>query len=229
MKKPKTAANARRKKALTTATKDEPKAPKPKGDLTVHLKPGENQAAVIAAIHLRPTLNAALIVRDYCAGTPELSALMAGLTMQADAVSGGDLTRAEATLIAQAHSLDAIFVNLARRAALNAGQYMGACETYLRLALKAQSQCRATLETLAAIKNPPVIYARQANVTTGPQQVNNGMVAPSRGREIESQQSKLSGGSNELLPDARASTLAGQIDPHLATVGEINRAKDGNG
>lgn len=34
---------------------------------------------------------------------------------------------------------------------------------------KAQSQCRATLETLAAIKNPPVIYAKQANISNGPQ------------------------------------------------------------
>lgn len=33
---------------------------------------------------------------------------------------------------------------------------------------------RATLETLAAIKNPPMVYPRQANLTTGPQQVNGG-------------------------------------------------------
>jgi hypothetical protein len=37
------------------------------------------------------------------------------------------------------------------------------------LALKAQSQCRATLETLAAIKNPqPVAFVRQANIAHGP-------------------------------------------------------------
>ena len=38
----------------------------------------------------------------------------------------------------------------------------------MKLALKAQNQCRMTLETLAAIKNPPVIYARQANFANGP-------------------------------------------------------------
>ena len=43
----------------------------------------------------------------------------------------------------------------------------------MRLALKAQGQCRATLETLATIKNPPVVFARQANIAQGPQQVNN--------------------------------------------------------
>lgn len=40
-----------------------------------------------------------------------------------------------------------------------------------RMALKAQNQCRMTLETLATIENPPVVFARQANVTTGPQQI----------------------------------------------------------
>ena len=29
-------------------------------------------------------------------------------------------------------------------------------DRYMRLALKAQAQCRATLETLATVKNPPV-------------------------------------------------------------------------
>jgi hypothetical protein len=78
-------------------------------------------------------------------------------------------------LTAQAHTLDAIFGNCARRAAANMGEYMHAAELYLRLALKAQSQCRATLETLAAIKNPaPVAFVRQANISAGPQQVNNG-------------------------------------------------------
>jgi hypothetical protein len=38
----------------------------------------------------------------------------------------------------------------------------------MRLALKAQSQCRATLETLALINNVPVVFARQANVSRNP-------------------------------------------------------------
>jgi hypothetical protein len=73
-------------------------------------------------------------------------------------------------LTAQAHSLDAIFNKLAQRAALNMGEYMQACETYLKLALRAQSQCRATWETLSTIKNPPVMgYVKQANIAQGHQ------------------------------------------------------------
>jgi hypothetical protein len=37
---------------------------------------------------------------------------------------------------------------------------------------------------LATIKNPPVVFARQANIAQGPQQVNNGMMPAS---ELENQ------------------------------------------
>ena len=53
------------------------------------------------------------------------------------------------------------------------GSYFDAGERYLKLAFKAQNQCRMTLETLTTIKNPPVVYAKQANIAHGPQQVNN--------------------------------------------------------
>ncbi len=56
---------------------------------------------------------------------------------------------------------------------MNAGEYLDATDRYMRLALKAQAQCRATLETLAKIKNPPTLFAQQANIAHGPQQVNN--------------------------------------------------------
>ena len=79
----------------------------------------------------------------------------------------------------QAHTLDLIFNNLTRRAVANMQEgYVPVAETYLRLALKAQSQSRASIESLAQIKNPPVVYARQAYLANGPQQVNNGVAAP---------------------------------------------------
>ena len=56
-------------------------------------------------------------------------------------------------LVAQAHSLDELFNYLTRRAHqnFNAG-YRDAGETYLRLALKAQTQCRTTWGTLSEIR-----------------------------------------------------------------------------
>jgi hypothetical protein len=51
-------------------------------------------------------------------------------------------------------TLNTIFTNLSHRAHLNQGQYLDATERHMRLALKVQGQCRATLATLATVKNP---------------------------------------------------------------------------
>ena len=148
---------------------------------------------------------------------------LATLREQAAAVQGGNMSHAEAMLMTQATALQSLFVRLAERGLSQ--EHMPNLEAFMRLALRAQSQCRATLETLVAIKNPPIVYARQANVTTGPQQVNNGVAAPSRPREIEAEQTQLSGGTHELLADTRASGQACRVDSALETLGKVDRAK----
>ncbi len=149
--------------------------------------------------------------------------MLAMLRDQAATVQRGDLSHAEAMLINQASALQALFVRLSEKAMEQS--HMPNLEGFMRMALRAQSQCRATLETLAAIKNPPIVYARQANVTTGPQQINNGTAAPSRAREIETEQTQLSRRTHELLPDTRTSGDASRVNPALETLGEIDWAK----
>jgi hypothetical protein len=88
----------------------------------------------------------------------------------------GDLDRPEALLVAQAHTLDALFNSLTRRAVLNMGQgdYLEAAEKYMKLALKAQSQCRTTVEAIGELKNPqPVVITWQGDISTAVP-VNNG-------------------------------------------------------
>ena len=129
----------------------------------------------------------------------------------------------------QAHTLDLIFNNLTRRAVANMQEgYVPVAETYLRLALKAQSQSRASIESLAQIKNPPVVYARQAYLANGPQQVNNGVAAP-RAPENEILPSRLSRHEHELLPDSRASALTSGVNPAMEAVGAINRTPNRRG
>jgi hypothetical protein len=107
----------------------------------------------------------------------------------------------------------------------------------MRLGLKAQSQCRATLETLAQIKNPPVVIARQANIAQGPQQVNNEMMPSGRAcagaGENEKPQNKLLEAQNaERLDFGTASNLtpAGKMGYPLrrrcriATLTRLSRA-----
>jgi hypothetical protein len=100
-------------------------------------------------------------------------------------------------------------------------------EQYLRLALKPQSQCRATIETLAVLKNPPV-FTRQANIA-GQQVVNNGtMVGASRAREIESAPKELLEAHGQRLDGGKASQ-AGEGDQALAAVEALHRAKKRRG
>ena len=121
----------------------------------------------------------ALTFSTRTVGELDLAESVSVLTAKVATVQGGDLREAEAILTAQALALNAIFTEMAICAGLNMKHSLDVVERCMRLALKAQGQCRATFETLAAIKNPPAaVFARQANIAHGPQQVNNGALAP---------------------------------------------------
>ena len=147
----------------------------------------------IAKATLLPSVNAAAVVVEYAKafGEQDLCALVDELRPHMNDVNDGNLQHCEAMLVGQAHALQSIFVNLARRAVKQ--EYLKQYETYLRLALKAQNQSRMTLETLAAIKNPPVVFAKQANINqgNGNQQVNNGTPAPAHAGKNINQQNEL--------------------------------------
>jgi hypothetical protein len=153
--------------------------------------------------------------------------MLATLRDQAAAAQRGDLGHAEAMLINQASALQALFVRLSERAMEQTN--MPNLEGFMRMALRAQSQCRATLETLAAIKNPaPVAFVRQANIAHGPQQVNNASPTPARAREIENQQSKLLEANNGDL-DIPTPSATGSAYPQLEAVASVHGAEDGGG
>jgi hypothetical protein len=188
-------------------------APTPKSRrLEIIQRPGVTEDRLISdLIADGEATNASTALRFVSSDHGELSLtdMVASLRDHGEAVNRGDLTAAERMLNAQAVALNVMFAELARRAALNMGTHLGATETYLRLALKAQSQSRATVEALAAIKNPPVVYARQANINNGgQQQVNNG-AAPTSLPPVTSAlnpATPLQTGGIESLEDARAPT-----------------------
>lgn len=181
--------------------------------------------AELAQSSIHANAQTARIFTQGTYGVTDRTESVAAMQAKVARVQAGDLSGAEAMLTAQATALDAIFTEMARRAALNMGEYLSVTDTYMRLALKAQSQCRTTLEALAEIKNPRhVAFVKQANIAHGPQQVNNGST-PSHAGETITQSNELSGGSHELLPDARASQAAGRIDTPLEAVAEIHGAK----
>jgi hypothetical protein len=124
---------------------------------------------------LHPSMTAAAVLMDYSQafGNQDIVHLVKALSAGMEALWAGDMTRAEGMLYAQAHALQAMFMRLATLAAKQ--NDLRQCEAYTRMSLKAQNQCRMTLETLATVKNPPAVFARQANINNGgQQQVNNG-------------------------------------------------------
>lgn len=171
---------------MPTRTKAKPPAlPNPDDVLRMSVPPGEREGAALARLAIRPSVSAAQTIKQ--AARPGfdlgLQSVIDALREQTDALASGDLSRFEAMLATQAHTLDALGHYLARRSMSNASEgYLDASETYMRLALRAFSGCRANIETLATIKNPPALaIVRQANIGNAVQ-VNNGQPAsiPSR-------------------------------------------------
>ncbi len=211
-------------------------AKKPAKQPTVNIKgqAGESEDRAKARGVLRPSIGAAIatqsVYRKSIGGELlDIGALSEELVEQCSKVHGGDLKRMESMLVAQAHTLDAMFNRLT---ALGMGQeYLKQFEVYMRLAFKAQAQARATVEALAEIKNPrPVSFVKQANIAQT-QQVNNGTAAPTtsdaaRGNMPTAQNELLEAAHGDYL-DARASGTAGRGDPALATVDAVDRAEDG--
>jgi hypothetical protein len=194
--------------------------------VTVAARDGEQRAAAVARKLTEPEVGAAAVIGQWQRDMHDVNELISEMSRQVEAVNSGDLRRAEGMLVSQAHSLDAIFVNLARRA--TGQQHLAQWEVYLRMAMKAQSQCRMTLETLATIKNPTAVFARQANINNGgQQQVNNGAEAVSRPvrASAHARAEERSSVKNELLEvqhgqrlDTGAQGTAGGADPHLEAV-----------
>jgi len=147
-------------------------------------------------------------------------------------VHRGDLRQLEAMLLGQAAALNAMFAEFTNRAGLNLGDNLDRAERFARLALKSQGQCRATLETLAAIKNPPVVFARQANINNGGnQQVNNGPVATVAAERTHAHAERNESSPIELLEaqdgerlDTGKTGAAGSVDNDLAAMGARNGA-----
>ncbi|MGK2900783.1 MAG: hypothetical protein ACSLE9_19195 [Burkholderiaceae bacterium] len=178
---------------------------------------------------LSPSVGAARLVQHTTHQLSELDLTTISWYFKhaAQDAAGGDLNNLQQMLAVQARTLDLIYNDFAIRAGMCSG--LDAKEQCMRLAMKAQSQCRTTVESLAVIQQGPAIFAKQANIAHGHQQVNNGIAAPGA-IEPRAPERKLNA-PNELLEDGRgkrmdagASRSAGKANPVVATMGGRDRA-----
>ena len=146
------------------------------------------------------------------------SHIMAELQTKSAAVNSGDLRHVEGMLINQAIALQHIFLRMTVRGIHQAK--MEHIDGFMRLALKAQNQSRATLETLASMRTPPVVYAKQANINHGNQQVNNGVsITPSSDEKIINPHNELLKEAGYERMDTGAATAAIVKNSAMETVG----------
>jgi hypothetical protein len=191
---------------------------------------GATDSHVLAALSTRSAMTANTY-KAYASGGDKLEVtdLIGELRKAGDEVANGNLSRVESMLTHQALTLDAIFNDLAQRSRRQ--DNLKSIEVLMRLALKAQAQSRSTVEAIALLKNP-MPYIKQANVTSGPQQVNN-YGAASSGSGIRPGAENFQSKPNKLLEadhgqrlDNGAPAAAGRADQALAAVGAVHRAGD---
>lgn len=200
------------------------------------IEQGIARAGAIARGNYQTAHVAEAFARRTFAETP-LGDVARAIKQAGDAVSSGDLSGLEHILTGQIVALNGVFVDCAMRAQGNMGQYLNAAESYMRLALKAQAQCARTAEVLGNLRAGPTIFAKQANVTTGPQQVNNGNFESSTHACAHAQEAPKP--ANELLEDATheqqqrmvpgAQAAPARGNPATEAVGTVNRAEDARG
>lgn len=188
------------------------------------VKSGDTTSQALAKLATTSVLSAVTLKRYSGAGDAlEVPDLVIEMRKAGDEVVDGNMGRVERMLANQAMTLDAIFNDMAQRSGRQ-DTYKG-IEVLMRLALKAQAQARSTAEALALLKNPAP-YIRQANMTTGPQQVNNTYAGTPSHSGIQSGAGNSRSEPNKLLEanhgqrlDIGAQAAAGRANQKLATVG----------
>ena len=193
------------------------------------VKSEDTKSQALAKLTTTSSLAAVTLKRYSGAGDEmDVADLLTEMRKAGDEVVAGDMGRVERMLANQALTLDSIFHDMAQRSGRQE-TYKG-IEVLMRLALKAQAQARSTAEALALLKNP-MPYIKQANMTTGPQQVNNTYAGTPSHSGIQSSAENIQSGPNKLLEanhgqrlDIGTQAKTGRANQRLEAVGAVHRA-----
>ena len=186
----------------------------------------EIQDTILARAMSEPAVRSAMTIQPFDSNL-DVNALVDELREQVAQVRAGDMQRPEAMLVSQAHTLDALFTYLTRRAHANLGSYPETADRYMRLAFRAQAQTVRTIEALGELKNPrAVAFVKQANIAHN-QQVNNGATEAPRAQENGNRPNELLEHTHGNPLDCGTATAAGRADSDLAAVAARDRPADG--
>lgn len=205
-------------------------APPNENNCAVNIRATDQADAVkqIAKIYMGAETPLAMVAMSYNKDSAlDINAMMLELREQHTAIDKGDISRAEHMLMSQSVALQAMFADLATRAKLQPTFEGLQCLT--GLALRAQSNCRATLLALGELKFPrQATFVKQANISNGPQQVNNGGPVPGSRTEANliPQTKLLEADHGSTTLDTGTTTTAARSDPALEAMEQVKRPSE---
>jgi len=183
------------------------------------LDPSESAAYAIYSLNQDLGIDDSIFGIEGLTGL-DVSTLRKELAKQHEALASGDMSRIENMLLDQAHTLQSIFMHFLHR--LPQTEYLSQSETYSRLALKSQNQCRQTLATLGELKNPRrATFIKQQNNAVN-QQIDNGEKPK---KIINDTNEKLEAIPNEWL-DTREKEETVRDDSEVETLGKDKRSSN---
>ena len=179
-----------------------------------------------------PAVLGACVVNTYnrvnkgIEGEPSIEETMKSIAAGIREVNQGNLRELEAMLTGQAVALQSMFAEMATRAAEQT--QLKHYQAFFSMAMKAQAQSRSTIQALVELKYPrQVVITKQANISHGHQQVNNGQLsgqyahARPHAQEIPIESNELLEVGNDTTGerlDTRATQSAIREDQAMATV-----------
>ena len=144
--------------------------------MEVVLEPGKAMERLMTEAVLSSVTRNANAARTFAAPSfggppPDIEHSTAIVAEECAAVRAGNLNGLTDKLTAQMTALDALFTDMLGKAASNMGRYPEAVDRYMSIAMKAQSGCRNTAETLARIKRGGKQTVKVVHVHEGGQAV----------------------------------------------------------
>lgn len=128
--------------------------------ITIQRKEGETDNDAMARAMTNPSIGSALTIGAFTKQGLETDT--GALIERLDKLYRDDDFKAENMLIAQAHTLDAIFNNLAQTAALNLNN-VNVFVPIMKLAIQAQNQCGKTLQVISQNQQNKLLNGGKVN------------------------------------------------------------------
>lgn len=212
-----------------TSIKTDPPPSKDPQALTLDGKKGDTIQQVKAKAATKASINAGLVINAFQGNIMgkdvDICELIDDVRAKFTEVNGGDMSNMENMLVGQATALQTMFTSLSQRAV--AQENMKHYQTFMVLALRAQAQSRATISALVDLKYPKqaATFVKQANISNGHQQVNNGVnpeqyaQAHASAEDFQSTPNKLLEADHGQRLDIGAAQAASRVNQAVGTVG----------